>query len=254
MKITKISFRFLLVFFTLSALLLLFLRKDKNLQTEIEIPFTQSPKQLSLERPQISQDNRSYTTLRPDDEEPILDEHYTLQHRDPRPFAVTQAAGFFEWTAEDCTDPQIIRSIIAGSPAHAEILLKENEKVSRRQLVYLSSEFSSVTDMALHNNLPLMHLPGFDGEVFELLIDTADKHGTKLDENSGGLTGAVVDEELNEVGTFRAGLWEDHWFVSMNVQGREFNYRNRLHGELLVSEISRSPESATQESPSSIGL
>jgi hypothetical protein len=97
-----------------------------------------------------------------------------------RPFAVVRESDTYQWTAEDGRDTNVIRRL-AHNDLESERMLKENQTIYRRQLVYHTEAFTLQAQQAAQagQSIQQLLLPGLDGQVLPVKV-------TKTDFESGG--------------------------------------------------------------------
>ena len=109
-----------------------------------------------------------------------------------RPLAIAKESALHAWTEEDARLPQVIGRI-AHNPDEAAKMLKENERIKRRQLVYRKDTVAAMLQRArlTGERLQRLTLPAFDGEEVEVVVDRADLSPSG---QSGSLVGHLADE------------------------------------------------------------
>ncbi len=104
------------------------------------------------------------------------------------PFPAAASNSVYAWTAEDGKDTNVIRQL-----AHNELeyrrMVKENDTIYRRQLVYFTQGFASLAQQAAQTGQTLKQitLPGLDGQ--ELTVDV-----TRTDFRGGGSQGQIYGQ------------------------------------------------------------
>jgi len=91
------------------------------------------------------------------------------------PFAAVRTNAAFGWTAEDGTQPEVMRQL-AHNELEFERLAGESDRVYRRQLVYHTDTVAAQIERAKLTGEPLreMQLPGLDGAVIQFQIAATD--------------------------------------------------------------------------------
>lgn len=108
----------------------------------------------------------------------------------PKPFIVARSSGQHEWTAEDGRDPNVILDL-AHNDSEVERLMKENDRVTRRQLVYRKEPVWIAVERSKATGEPVrkLMLPAFDGRQVEVEVTSADIAPSGM---SGTLSGRVT--------------------------------------------------------------
>ncbi len=88
-----------------------------------------------------------------------------------RPLNVSQESNAHQWTAGDGKSPEIIRQL-AHNELEYDRMLKENDTIYRRQLVYRKQTMSALAQHALQSGEPIRELlvPGLDGEEYQVEV------------------------------------------------------------------------------------
>ena len=104
------------------------------------------------------------------------------------PFAVALTNGAYEWTAEDGKDPDVIRRL-AHNERESQRMLRENDTIYRRQLVYDTAGFMRLAQQAVQSSQSLQQvtLPGLDGQEFQVAV-------TRTDFKNGGGQGQIYGQ------------------------------------------------------------
>lgn len=92
-----------------------------------------------------------------------------------RPFAVVRETKDYGWTDEDGKKPDAIRKL-AHNELELERMAEENNRIYRRQLVYVRQPVDRLVQDARLSGDPLRHLtlPGLDGQELEFDITRSD--------------------------------------------------------------------------------
>jgi hypothetical protein len=95
------------------------------------------------------------------------------------PFAAAQTNAAFGWTAEDGKNPDVIHQL-AHNELEFERMAGENDRIYRRQLVYLNETAAAVFEQAKLTGKPVQQLtlPGIDGQEFLFEIVKSDSNGS----------------------------------------------------------------------------
>lgn len=119
-------------------------------------------------------------TLKPATPKPALANYSDFK---PRPFAVAYETSNFQWTQEDGRDTNVIRQL-AHNEGEYRRMIKENETIFRRQLVYHKTGFSALAEKSVQSGqrVEQVTLPGLDG--LELPVTM-----TRTDLRNGGSKG-----------------------------------------------------------------
>jgi hypothetical protein len=150
------------------------------------------------------------------------------------PFPATASNRVYAWTAEDGKDTNVIRQL-----AHNEIeyqrMVKENDTIYRRQLVYHPEGFTLLAQQAMQSGqgIQQLMLPGLDGQELPVTV-------TKTDFESGGdrglFYGKLPDRQDSIVTVAFIGGREAFTVVSpqdqIYLQGE-----SREPGEIVVKKI-----------------
>jgi len=93
------------------------------------------------------------------------------------PFAVALTNGAYEWTAE------------AHNERESQRMLRENDTIYRRQLVYDTAGFMRLAQQAVQSSQSLQQvtLPGLDGQEFQVAV-------TRTDFKNGGGQGQIYGQ------------------------------------------------------------
>ena len=96
------------------------------------------------------------------------------------PFAAAASNSVYAWTAEDGKDTNIIRQL-AHNELEYQRMVKENDTIYRRQLVYHPEGFTLLAQQAVQSGQGIQQLtvPGLDGQALPVTV-------TKTDFESGG--------------------------------------------------------------------
>jgi len=104
------------------------------------------------------------------------------------PFPAAASNNVYAWTAEDGKDTNIIRQL-AHNELEYERMVKENDTIYRRQLVYFTQGFVSLAQQAVQTGQKprQITLPGLDAQ--ELTVDV-----TRTDFRDGGSQGQIYGQ------------------------------------------------------------
>lgn len=104
------------------------------------------------------------------------------------PFPAAASNSVCAWTAEDGKDTNVIRQL-AHNELEYERMVKENDTIYRRQLVYFTQGFASLAQQAAQTGQKLKQitLPGLDGQ--ELTVDV-----TRTDFRDGASQGQIYGQ------------------------------------------------------------
>ena len=104
------------------------------------------------------------------------------------PFAAALTNGDYKWTAEDGKDPEVIRRLAHNEP-ESQRMLRENDTIYRRQLVYDTKGFMRQAQAGLPagQSLQQVTVPGLDGQVFQVAV-------TRTELQAGGGQGQIYGQ------------------------------------------------------------
>jgi hypothetical protein len=107
-----------------------------------------------------------------------------------RPLPVAYESGKFQWTMQDGKDTNVIRQL-AHNPLEYDRMVRENDLIFKRQLVYLKETPAMVFEQAKLTGQPVkqLTLPGVDGREFQFEIT---KSGNGSSSRQGDLTGRLA--------------------------------------------------------------
>ena len=154
-----------------------------------------------------------------------------------RPFKVALTNGAYEWTAEDGMNPEVIRRM-AHNERESQRMLRENDTIYRRQLVYDTQGFQLRAQQAVQSGQSLQHvtLPGLDGQEFEVVV-------TRTDLKNGGEQGQIYGQlpgEPNSMVTV-AFIADREAFTVISPQDQIYlQAEAREPGEVVVKSINPS--------------
>ncbi len=104
-----------------------------------------------------------------------------------RPFPVAIESPKDQWTSADGRDTNVIRQL-AHNPLEYERMVGENDKIKRRQLVYLKDPITMVIDRARNagESVHSFTLPGLDGQEYSVEVTQNTVERTRM---AGSLSG-----------------------------------------------------------------
>jgi hypothetical protein len=150
------------------------------------------------------------------------------------PFPATASNRVYAWTAEDGKDTNVIRQL-AHNELEYQRMVKENDTIYRRQLVYHPEGFTLLAQQAMQSGqgIQQLMLPGLDGQELPVTV-------TKTDFESGGdrglFYGKLPDRQDSIVTVAFIGGREAFTVVSpqdqIYLQGE-----SREPGEIMVKKI-----------------
>lgn len=91
------------------------------------------------------------------------------------PFPAAASNSVYAWTAEDGKDTNVIRQL-AHNELEYQRMVKENDTIYRRQLVYHPEGFTLLAQQAVQSgqSIQQLTLPGFDGQELPVTVTKTD--------------------------------------------------------------------------------
>jgi len=107
-----------------------------------------------------------------------------------RPLQVARQSLYFEWTADNAMDTNVLRQI-AHNELEYQRLVEENARIIRRQLVYRKETIDTIIQRHRTVGMPVNQLmvPGLDGQEFVIEVAEAELHPSGLE---GALAGRLM--------------------------------------------------------------
>jgi hypothetical protein len=150
------------------------------------------------------------------------------------PFAAAASNSVYAWTAEDGKDTNIIRQL-AHNELEYQRMVKENDTIYRRQLVYHPEGFTLLAQQAVQSGQGIQELtlPGLDGQALPVTV-------TKTDFESGGDRGLFYGKLPGQTDSLVtvAFIGSREAFTVVSPQNQIYlQGESREPGEIVVKQI-----------------
>jgi len=151
-----------------------------------------------------------------------------------RPLAVARQSQSIAWTAEDARDPAVIAQIAHNKDEYAK-MIDENDRIKRRQLVYLKQTAADLVQLARLTGQPVqsMMLPGLDGQQVKFDVVASDL-------SPSGQTGSFsghVEGDLDSIVSVAYQFGREAFTVVSPGTGTYLVGDPREPGEVIVKSI-----------------
>ncbi len=191
--------------------------------------------------------NQSYTIVRDDISEMLQDRQQYYQSKreereqtqywelSSRPLPETRSNEDFGWTGVDLVDSNDLKLISNNSRMQAR-LERENAWTNKRELVYLKEAFLNKAQQLITGESDHIDLPGFDGDVFKVIVPQDKLHLDRPGEMLGAFVG-YVDGHPDQI--VKAGMCGETWSVEIFQDGMqiiEITGRPDSGGEWVIAE------------------
>ncbi|MCS7337629.1 MAG: hypothetical protein NZ739_05245 [Verrucomicrobiae bacterium] len=151
-----------------------------------------------------------------------------------RPLTVARQSLYFEWTAPDAMDTNVLRQI-AHNELEYQRLVEETARIVRRQLVYRKQTIDALVEHARAIGVPLRQLvvPGLDGQEFVAELLEANLHPSGIE---GAFAGRLAGRPDSMVTIAFKGGREAFTLISP-ADGIYLQGDPREPGEIIVKSI-----------------
>ncbi|AKC83648.1 hypothetical protein IMCC26134_14265 [Verrucomicrobia bacterium IMCC26134] len=149
-----------------------------------------------------------------------------------RPLPVSRSSDHHEWTRGDGRDPGVIH-LISHNEAEFRRLIEENDRISRRQLVYRKDVIAAGIQRSRLTGEPVRHivLPGFDGQEFAVDVLRADLSPSG---QAGSLTGKLAGQDSSIV-TLAFQFGREAFTILSRETGIYLQAHPRESGEIILT-------------------